>query len=61
MKENLTGTECENRINIALEEKWVKDKKEGLDKEKKGTQKVKGKRVKEAKIRGPHSFLGAHT
>lgn len=44
--------------------KWVRVIKKGLDKEKKGTQKkkkVQGEGVKEAKVRGPHSFLGAHT
>lgn len=41
--------------------KWVRDIKEDLDKEKKGNKKkVEGEVVKEAKVRGPHSFLGVH-
>lgn len=47
--------------NCAQERKWVRVIKDGLDKEKKGTKKVEGEGVKEAKVRGPHSFLGAHT
>ena len=44
------------------EGKWVRDIKEGSDKEKKGTEKkVEGEGVKEAKVRGPHSCLGART
>lgn len=62
MKANGTGKEGENRINCVHERKWVRDIKESLDKEKKGTKKkVEGEGVKEAKVRGLHSFLGAHT
>lgn len=47
---------------MVLMRKWVRVVKRGLDKEKKGTKKkVEGEGVKEAKVRGPHSFLGAHT
>lgn len=59
MKINCTAEEGENRMNCVRARKWVRDIKEGLDKEKKWTQK-KGEGVKEAKVRGPHSFLGAH-
>lgn len=53
-----TGREGENM----REGKWVRDIKEGSDKEKKGTEKkVEGEGVKEAKVRGPHSCLGART
>lgn len=56
-----TAEEGENRMNCVRVRKWVRDIKERLDKEKKGTQKkVEGEGVKEAKVRGLHSFLGAH-
>lgn len=57
MKANGTGKEGENRINCVHERKWVRDIKESLDKEKKGTKKKSGgRRSERGKSKGAAFF-----
>lgn len=56
MKANGTGKEGGNRISCVHERKWVRDIKEGLDKEKKGTKKSGGRRSERGKSKGAAFF-----
>lgn len=57
MKINCTAEEGENRMNCVRARKWVRDIKERLDKEKKGTQKKSGgRRSERGKSKGAAFF-----